>query len=498
MLDKGGATKSVPRPDPAEHDVALVQPRRGMRLGRYELVARVARGGMADVWIGRQLGELGFSRIVAIKTILPELAEEASFRRMFLEEARIASRIRHTHIVEVLDLGEEGSIVFQVMTLVEGDSVAGLLKRIKRRGRKGGLPAHIALRIVSDALAGLHAAHELVDVDGVPLGLVHRDVSPQNILVGSDGVSKLSDFGIAKVLGRHGDETVAGQVKGKLAYLSPEQATRQPLDRRSDVFATGIVLWEALTGERLFRGLDVVETLSNVATKAVPDPRSVDPTIPAPIAEVTKRALEREPGARFATAAEMAEALDAAAHRAGKTASTKEVGALVTELAGADIERVRRAVRRALRGEIVADPPSGIDDLPSEGSVATTHAKTPVPRTGGRLGATLLGVGGVALLAGGAIAIAMTLRPSPQPPTAPAAAEPPAPATVAPPPPIPSGAPSAEVPATAEIAPTAAPAASSAPPRAPPAPLPRGAAPHRPTPTPAPTLRPKFESPYER
>jgi serine/threonine-protein kinase len=304
------ATESMPDPGqpPVQGSPHALEPRRGLRLGRYELVTPIARGGMAEVWVARQLGDLGFRKLVAVKTIRAEYAENASFRRMFLDEARLAARIHHANVVEVLDLGEDGPIVFQAMTLIEGDSIAGLLRRWSQRGESGGLPPALAIRMLADAAAGLHAAHELTDDDGAKLLLVHRDVSPHNILVGLDGVAKIADFGIAKALGRLSDETEAGQVKGKFSYLSPEQVARTPPDRRSDVFACGIVLWEMLTGVRLFRGDDPVDTIEKVRSMRIPDVRDIAPGLAAPIAEATARALARDPNDRFPSAAAFAEA----------------------------------------------------------------------------------------------------------------------------------------------------------------------------------------------
>jgi serine/threonine protein kinase len=305
-----------------------------MRLGRYELLHRVARGGMAEVWAARQLGELGFSRIVAVKMILPELAEDAAFRKMFLEEARLASRIRHANVVEVLDLGEAASVVFQAMPLLEGDSLSGLQRRCQGR-----LPQGILLRVLCDALAGLHAAHELADDDGHPLHVIHRDVSPQNILVGLDGVARIADFGVAKALGRLAEETEAGQIKGKFGYLAPELAERKPADRRSDLFSAGVVLWEALTCTRLFKGRDAIETLDRVKNLAVPDPRTLNAEVSPALALATMRALARDPEDRFATAAQMAEELNQAARLASAEVTTSEVSVFVRELIGATSPR---------------------------------------------------------------------------------------------------------------------------------------------------------------
>ncbi len=345
------STDSLPVRRHAPREDAEVEARVGIRLGRYELVLPLASGGMAKVWIAQQVGELGFRRLVAVKTMRPEHAASASFRRMFLDEARIAARIRHANVVEVLDLGEEGPIVYQAMTLIEGDALEGLLRLHHRRQHScGGLPPGIVVRILGDAIRGLHAAHELTDESGISVHLVHRDVSPHNILVGMDGVTKLADFGIAKALGRLSDETEVGQMKGKFSYMAPEQIDRHPPERRSDIFAAGIVLWEALTGVRLFRGIDIVDTLMRVKSGPIPDPRSLAASVPEPIAEIALRALSRDPADRFATAEQMSDALEAAARASSLPATTKDVAAFVSDLVGCEVERRREAVREASRG----------------------------------------------------------------------------------------------------------------------------------------------------
>ncbi len=338
------------------------QPRRrsssvgpGHRLGRYELLSLIARGGMAEVWSARQTGELGFSRIVALKTIRPDHTDENAFRKAFLEEARIASRLRHVNVVEVLDLGDK-PVLFQAMSLIEGDSVGGLLEELRDRAQDKvvGIRPAIAARIMIDALAGLHAAHELCDERAAPMKLVHRDVSPQNILVGVDGVAKLADFGIAKARGRLAEETEIGQLRGKLGYLSPEQIQRMPLDRRSDLFSAGIVLWEMLTGQPLFRGADILETIGKISHGSIPDPRVHVRELPEDLVAVCMRALDRDRNARWQSAQAMGDALDWAARRVAQLASPREVGALVQELSGGRIAAQRAEIERALTAGVPA------------------------------------------------------------------------------------------------------------------------------------------------
>jgi eukaryotic-like serine/threonine-protein kinase len=298
---------------------------------------------MAEVWVGQLMGDLGFSRLVAIKTIRSDYAEDPSFRRSFFEEARLAARLRHANVVEVSDLGEEGPILFQVMEYVEGDTLGNLVRLVRDndRGKPHGAPVSIVSRVVSDALAGLHAAHETVDEQGVPLNLVHRDVSPQNILVGLDGVARLGDFGVAKALGRLSFETEAGQIRGKPGYLAPEQIERRPLDRRCDLFAMGIVLWESFTGARLFDGDAERRPLAKPSDPSVPDVRIFAPGLPPRIADVTMRALSRRPDDRYPTAQDMRDALEAAARDSDAIATSKDVSAWVSELCGPRLRELR-------------------------------------------------------------------------------------------------------------------------------------------------------------
>ncbi|MGH7281164.1 MAG: serine/threonine protein kinase, partial [Polyangiaceae bacterium] len=231
----------------------------GSRLDRYELLCPIAHGGMALVWLARLVGKHGFEKLVAIKTILPEFAADTRFQQMFLDEARIASGIEHVNVAQILDLGEQHDILYIVMEWVDGDSLSKLHRAVERRGER--IPLGILLRIVADACGGLHTAHDLTDKTGRALGVVHRDVSPQNILVSSKGNAKLIDFGIAKALVRLSGETNAGLLKGKIQYMAPEQAMGRPLDRRADVWAAGACLYYLLSGVPPFDGENQLATL---------------------------------------------------------------------------------------------------------------------------------------------------------------------------------------------------------------------------------------------
>jgi serine/threonine-protein kinase len=302
---------------------------------------------MATVYLGRLAGHGGFSRFVAIKQLHPHLAREEQFVQMFLDEARLAAGIHNPHVVPILEVGISKAGYFLVMEFIEGDTLAGLTARALSGG--GILPAPVTLRIMVDALTGLHAAHQLTDAEGQPLGLVHRDCTPQNILVGADGSARITDFGVARAASRLAI-TRPQQVKGKVAYLSPEQAHAMDLDRRSDIFTMGIVLWEALTGRPLFQAETEAVTLSRLVSGPIPSVRSFVPDVPASLDDVCRRALYRDRNRRFRTAAEMAEALERAAEVEGfaGVASPRELGKFVEATLGADLTAQREAVRAGL------------------------------------------------------------------------------------------------------------------------------------------------------
>jgi eukaryotic-like serine/threonine-protein kinase len=318
------------------------------RYGRYALFAgEIASGGMATLHLGRRLGEAGFARTVAIKRLRSDVARDPKFAAMFIDEARIAARIQHPNVTATVDVFNEESDICLVLEYVHGDSLRALLRA--ETARHGRVQERIAASILFGALSGLHAAHEARSDLGEPLGIVHRDVSPQNILVGIDGIARVVDFGVAKAAGRL-ESTDAGQIKGKLAYMAPEQI-RSPyeVDRRTDVFSAGIVLWEVLTGQRLFSAENAMEIVDNVTIRPIPSPREAAPWISPALEQVVCCALDRDPGARFQTAREFARAIEGAVD--GALASAPSVGEWVETLAGprlALLENYLRAIERAL------------------------------------------------------------------------------------------------------------------------------------------------------
>jgi serine/threonine-protein kinase len=282
---------------------------REVRIGRFLLVREVGAGGMAKVHLALAQGDGGFEKWVALKICLPHLQRDPFAQRLLLEEARIVGRISHPNVAEVYEVGFHDGSYFMVMEYVAGRSLRQIMARVRDLGEK--LPPHIASRIVADAAAGLHAAHELRDNHGLPMGVVHRDVSPHNLVITHDGITKVVDFGIAQ------SNTApvvrdAGAFNGKMAYMSPEQARGDSLDRRVDVHALGIVLWEMLTGRRLFRGRNELETILNVLDGNVPAPRTVVPTLGRTLDRIVMKALAPRPCDRFATALDLSRALRAA------------------------------------------------------------------------------------------------------------------------------------------------------------------------------------------
>jgi serine/threonine-protein kinase len=346
----------------------------GARLGRYELLLPIAYGGMARVWAARLHGQRGFSKTVAIKTILPHLAHNPEFERMFLDEARIAAGVHHPNVTEIYELGEEGHVLYLVMEWVNGDSLVHVL-----RGANNKTPvpidARVAARIVADACAGLHAAHELTDDDGRLLNVVHRDVSPHNILVSLEGTVKVTDFGVAKALGQSHQETAAGQVKGKVAYMAPEQIGGTSFDRRVDVFGMGCVLYEAITGTQPFRGANDPQVMQAVLRGTYDPPSAVVKTVPPELTAIIDRALAPEPRMRFATAERMRVALEEWLAKSGAVITATQVGALVRQRLGPSLDRRREHVKAAMAA-MQADAPTtrNLGNTPSSPQPGQSHS----------------------------------------------------------------------------------------------------------------------------
>lgn len=338
-------------------------------VGRYVLYDQIASGGMASVHLGRLIGPVGFSRVVAVKRLHPAYAKDQGFVTMMLDEARLASRIRHPNVVPILDVVATADELLLVMEYVHGETLARLLRAAKKAGER--IPAAVGAAIVIDTLRGLHAAHEATNAGGEPLGIVHRDVSPQNIVVATDGSARILDFGVAKAASRT-QSTAEGQLKGKLGYFAPEQIAGGDVDRRVDIFAASIVAWECVTGRRLFSADDMIATIAQVMDGEIPSLRGSELDIPDGYAAAVRRGLDRNPAQRFQTAEEMASAIEAAL----RPASREVVRAFVEKLAGPALAARLDIMQRIESGEVdetVAQVP--VDISPDQsGKVPTLRA----------------------------------------------------------------------------------------------------------------------------
>ena len=327
-------------------------------LGRYALYGEIAAGGMATVHLARLLGPVGFARTVAIKRLHPHLAKDPDFVAMFLEEARLAARVRHPNVVATLDVVSDDGELFLVMEYVAGESLSRLVRKARERGER--MPPRYAVAIMSGALEGLHSAHDAKTEKGQPLGLVHRDVSPQNVHVGVDGVPRLLDFGIAKATNRV-QETRTDQIKGKVAYMSPEQLAKGSIDRRADVYSASVVLWETLTGERLFKADDVPSLVYAIINEEVQPPSSVVLDLPAGLDEIVMKGLSREADDRWESARDMAAALE----KVLRPAPAREIGVWVHSIAGDALDWRQELVHRIESETSSSMPPPMRLDSPS-------------------------------------------------------------------------------------------------------------------------------------
>ena len=311
--------------------------------GKYQLFASLGRGGMADVFLAVARGQMGFNKLAVIKRLRQALAEEAAFRTMFLDEARLAARLSHPNIVHTYEVGEQSGVYFIAMEYLEGQSLNKVLKEALRK--KEVVEPEIGARIIADALGGLGYAHTLADYDGRPLGIIHRDVSPHNIFVTYDGHTKLVDFGIAKAA-LSSTETEVGVLKGKVAYMSPEQAMGGRLDPRADIFAMGIVLWELLARQRLMTGESAANTLHKLMNEPIPRLSNAVPGIDAELEAIVQRALEKDPQLRWQSASEMREALEDWLRRQPRQVRSEDVARKMLVLFSSVREEVQRQVQK--------------------------------------------------------------------------------------------------------------------------------------------------------
>ena len=351
-------------------------------VGRYALYNEIAAGGMATVHIGRLLGPVGFARTVAVKRLHPQFAKDPEFVSMFLDEARLAARVQHPNVVATIDVVATDGELFLIMDYIRGESLSRLLRTVRNKHER--MPPRIAASICSGFLHGLHAAHEAKNERGVRIDLVHRDVSPQNVLVGADGIARVLDFGIAKAAGRV-QVTRDGQIKGKLAYMPPEQLTGRELTRAVDIYASAVVIWETLTGERLFKGETESETLAKILCDKVLPPSAIVPELGKAFDAPLMKALSRNPKDRHATARELAFEIE----KCVGVASASEVGEWIENLVGstlsareeevAEIESNSSSLRISPSGHPTSDSDSDSDAAPGVGARASTLIGVGVP-----------------------------------------------------------------------------------------------------------------------
>ena len=317
----------------------------GNVLGKYRLIAELGHGGMAEVFLAVARGPAGFNKLLVIKKIRPQLAEDPEFLSMFLDEARLAARLNHSNIVQTIEVGQEGRQYFIAMEYLEGQPLNRVLHRT---GRENGLPLGMHLRILSETCAGLHHAHELCDYDGTPLDVVHRDATPHNVFLTYDGQVKVVDFGIAKAMNST-SETRTGVLKGKVAYMAPEQAQGERVDRRADVFSVGVMIWEALVGRRLWKGLNDVAILNHIIAGEVPAPSTLNANVHPRLEQVCLRALARDREVRYATAAELQADLDAAIDELSLKGSVKEAGRFIAQAFTEERGKMKVIIEQQLR-----------------------------------------------------------------------------------------------------------------------------------------------------
>ncbi|MDP9036254.1 MAG: serine/threonine protein kinase [Myxococcota bacterium] len=312
--------------------------------GKYHLVAELARGGMGNVYLVVVQGPGGFNKLLALKELKPELSDDPSYVSMFLDEARLAARLNHPNIVQTNEVGSEGSRHYMTMEYLDGRSLHRIRRRFVDQGR---FPVGAHLRIIAESLLGLHYAHDLVGFDGEPLGIVHRDVSPLNVFVTFDGQAKVLDFGIAKTVDSS-HETKAGVLKGRVAYMAPEQACGAKADRRADIYSAGVMIWEAAAGRRLWPGMSEVEVLSRLLREGPPSLRTVCPDAPEELEAICSRAMAAHPGDRYDTAAELYEDLEAHINQREDATSMRQIGAFIGRTFAEERRQMKAAIEETL------------------------------------------------------------------------------------------------------------------------------------------------------
>jgi serine/threonine-protein kinase len=322
------------------------------RIGRYRVCYRIAQGGMASVYLAKLDATAGFSKWVALKIIHPNIAAEDRFVEMFLDEARLAARLDHPNLCTVFDFGEDDGRYYIAMEYLHGETLGNVARRAW--SAQGALPRELGVRLVADAARGLHAAHELKADDGANAHVVHRDVSPENVFVTYSGNAKVVDFGVARSDDQLHERTTTGELKGKLAYMSPEQLHERKIDRRTDVWALGVVLWEVTVGRRLFRRQTDAATVFAITRDPITPPSRLCTDYPHDLEAIVMRALERDLTKRYQTAHELCRVLEAWLLASGRHAGVTEVGDFMQALFAEQIAWRDRFLRQSVFRDLVA------------------------------------------------------------------------------------------------------------------------------------------------
>lgn len=365
------------------------------RLAKYDIVARIAQGGMGNVYLARSTGLAGFSKLVVVKTLRSDFAEDPKFCEMFLDEARLAARLNHRNVVQTNDAGVDAGTYFMVMDYLDGRN----LWRIQKHYAKDGewMPLSVSVRILADMLAGLHHAHELADFEGKNMGVVHRDVCPANVFVTIDGQVKVVDFGVAKAK-NHSHETQAGTIKGRVAYMSPEHVSGKNIDRRADLFSAGIMLWEALEGKRYWEGLAEAQVLGRLLSGELGPAPSADR--PELLRAACARALARASEDRYPTAQAMRLALEEWLEHNEERNGLADLGAKLNEITASERARIAELVEAAASAkstdQVPALEPTGASAL-GESRISSSPVRPPAPSTSGVSSSGVPSISGVGI-----------------------------------------------------------------------------------------------------
>ena len=355
--------------------------------GRFRVLADIGEGGMSYVQLAVARGPSGFHKLVVLKTLRESLAKDPEVAASFRREARLAARLNHPNVVQTYEVNEEGSRQFMVLEYLEGQALSRIIKSAHETQQR--FPRGHHLRVLCDALSGLHYAHEVTDFGGKRLGLVHRDISPHNVFVTYEGQVKVLDFGIAKVVSQaseHVAESDAGIVKGKLRYMSPEQMSGDDIDRRADIFSVGVMLWEALTGEKIWANMADVQVMNRVAGGKFPSIRERVPDVPDELERICVKAMSFSPADRYATAAEFQTELENALQTLREDVRSREVGRVVGEMFADTRDEMKRVIESQLRGTAMKSmPPPVSETLTSQSNSMLRKARPPTPKSNGLL-----------------------------------------------------------------------------------------------------------------